>query len=168
MQLNKEEIYKISDDFLKLTKQYKSIQEIEQENYEISCIFFNGSITLPYDILVYAEYGDDFISFNPLEDIGLVQSSYSFHFDSEVFRLLEKNYQILSMTDECHYNIWTMLGEYRNEKVIHKQGFRRYVEYCKNNEITKQYLQENTSYDGVDITSLYHQKMRKINNYKER
>lgn len=169
MNLSKEDFTSMADDFLKTTKQYRAIRESgEEENYEVSCIFLKGSMEHPYDICVYAECGDDFIDFNPLRTAEEVQCSYSFHFDSEVFRLLEKGYWILSMTDERHYDIWVMLGEYKEEKVIHKHGFKRYLEYCKRNGITKQYLQEKTSYDGADITDLYCQKVRRMEDCKER
>lgn len=168
MNLSKEKITIMADDFLKKTKHYREIWESkQQENYEVSCIFLKGNIEHPHDIFVYAEYGDDFIAFNPLMTIEEVLSSYSFHFDSEVFRLLEKDYWILSMTDECHYNIWVMLGEYEEEKVIYKYGFKRYVEYCKRNDITKKYLQEKTFYDGIDITDLYCQKVKSMVNTKK-
>lgn len=160
MQLEKEKISIMAKEFLQSTKQYKEIEEsVEQENYEICCILLKGSVVQPYDILVYAEYEDEVLCFNPLEKEGYVDHSFSFHFDSELFRPLEKGYQILSMTDECHYDVWSMLGEYADEKVLHKQEFKRYLEYCKRNGITKEYLQTKTSYDERDITELYEKKV---------
>ena len=168
MQLNKEKICTMADEFLKSTKQYREIAESgEQENYEVSCILLKGSVVQPYDILVYAEYADEFLCFNPLVKTEYVEHSFSFHFDSELFRPLEKGYQILSMTDERHYDVWVMLGEYEDEKVIYKQGFKRYLEYCQRNGVTKEYLREKTSYAERDITDLYHRKMEMTDNRRE-
>ena len=159
MQRMKEKICTMADEFLKSTKQYREIEESgEPENYEITCVLLKG-ITEPYDIGVYAEYADEFLCFNPLKKDGYIEHSFSFHFDRELFLLLERGYQILDMTDERHYDVWVMLGEYTDEQVIHKQGFKRYLEYCKRNGVTKEYLQAKTSYDGRDIAELYRRKM---------
>lgn len=159
MSWNEEKIRNVAERIMKDTKQYQETEKSDrQENYEISCIFLKGNMEKPGDIVVYAEYADDYLSLYPLDNQW--EASWSLHFDSEVFQVLEKGYQIVSMTDEFHYNLWTMLGEHEDEKVIYKKGFKKYVEYCRQHGITKSYLQEKTSYCDSNIDVLYHKKMR--------
>lgn len=150
-----------SEKLLKETKQYKELEGTGEENYEITCILIKGSPEKPEDVIAYAERADDYLILYPMGKPQKAGQSWGFHFDSEVFFPLEKGYDIIFMTAERHYDIWTMLGEYKEEKVLHGQGFGKYLEYCKENMITTDYLQKETSYFGEDLESLYSQKLKK-------
>ncbi len=154
----KENLIVCSENLLKETKQYKELEG--EENYEITCILIKGSPEKPEDVIAYAEQADDYLILYPLEKSQEVTQSCGFHFDSEVFFPLEKGYDIIFMTAERHHDIWTMLGEYEKEKVLHEQGFVKYLEYCRENMITTDYLQKETSYFGSDLESLYRKKLK--------
>lgn len=157
---DKEKLIDCSEKLLKETKQYKELEGSGEENYEITCILVKGSLEKPEDVIAYAEQADNYLILNPQGNPQEAEQSWGFHFDSEVFSPLEKGYSIIFMTAERHYDIWTMLGEFKEEKVLNKQGFRKYLEYCKENMVTKDYLQKETSYLGVDLETLYRQKVK--------
>lgn len=158
---DREKLIVRSEKSLKETKQYKEREGAGEENYEITCILIKGSPEKPEDVIAYAEQADEYLILYPLEKSQEAERSFGFHFDSEVFFPLEKGYDIIFMTAERHYDIWTMLGEYEEEKVLHGQGFGKYLEYCKENMITTDYLQKETSYFGADLESLYRQKLKR-------
>lgn len=157
---DKEKLIARSEKLLKETKQYKELEGSGEENYEITCILVKGSLERPEDVIAYAEQADNYLTLNPLGKPQEAERSWGLHFDSEVFFPLEKGYSIIFMTAERHYDMWTMLGEFKEEKVLNKQGFRKYVEYCKENMVTKDYLQKETSYFGADLETLYRQKVK--------
>ena len=157
---DKEKLIARSEKLLKETKQYKELEGSGEENYEITCILVKGSLERPEDVIAYAEQADNYLILNPLGKPQEAEQSWGFHFDSEVFFPLEKGYSIIFMTAERHYDMWTMLGEFKEEKVLNKQGFRKYLEYCKENMVTKDYLQKETSYFGADLETLYRQKVK--------
>lgn len=159
MNWNREKLVSFSEDFLKGTEQYKELEGQGEENYEVTCILLKGSPENPEDVIAYAERADQYLMLY-LTD-GFVDSSQGFHFDSEVFCPLEKGYDIIFMTPERHFDMWTMLGEFEDEKVSYKQGFRKYMEYCKGNGITKNYMQKELSYWGESLESLYRQKVKR-------
>ena len=68
---------------------------------------------------------------------------WNYNLDTEIFEYLEKGYEIGFMSDEWHYNIWTILEETDiKEDIDYKTGMQKYLKYCKDNEITKDYLEK--------------------------
>ena len=114
----------------------------EHKDKEINYILYDSN---NYDILVLASNGNDkaieFNSFNKIDD-----SSYKYvpnwNFDSDyhIFEYLEDGKQIAYINDEIHYNLWEYINDFYPDEIPYTDGIQKYLEYCKWNNITEEYL----------------------------
>ena len=75
--------------------------------------------------------------------------------DNLLFEQLGDGYEILSMTDDAHSDVWLYVSEMGRENIWFKRGMRLYFDYCHKNGITKEKLERECSYDGKDIMRYY-------------
>lgn len=72
-----------------------------------------------------------------------------------VLLMLEKGYTVFSMDIHFHYQMWDFIDYYNNEVFEVAKGLNVYLNYCKNNSITKELI-ENETFEMVnDIISVY-------------
>lgn len=121
------------------------------EDYEIQYVLSNkGNIT---DII----FANDpkVISINPKTlKIKELQLEYSV-LDEILLPELEKGKQIEYMTDDAHDYMWYIIEMYYPDDMEYTKGMVKYLEYCKNNNITRQYLDEKCDSNPSDLLELY-------------
>lgn len=67
---------------------------------------------------------------------------WDYSVDGYIFYNLENGYDIVYITDDTHYGIWCEINNYSLEDINYKDGFNKYLNYCKDNNITNEYLDE--------------------------
>lgn len=93
--------------------------------------------------------------------INLKDFSYShmynedFDFDSDIFKELENGKNVVFVSDEENYNIWTNLECMGVDEIKCQDGWQKYLKYCKENGITKEYLDKKFNSNVVDMKLYY-------------
>lgn len=83
-------------------------------------------------------------------------SEWMYSADEYIFEYLEQGYEIKYMTAETHYGLWCEIENKRFEDNIDElDGVQKYLKYCYENEITKEYLDNKVDLDVIDIMKLY-------------
>lgn len=109
--------------------------------------------------------GDKIIGFNPFEDEIDILPEWDFNIDTEIFEELEWNREIIYMSIECHYSIWNEVSSYYPIDIEHIDGMQEYLKYCKQNGISKEYIDEKIQYkipgaNTPDIMKLFKEKIK--------
>jgi len=158
--MSTEKIMRAAERFLKRTKEYMENRDAD-DNYTIDFVLFKGNAFAPEDVIASASCVDFSISLKPLhsEDTS-VTHDWTFNFDDDLFGMLESGYKIAGMTMDCHFCVWHTIGESQRDDIENPKGMQMYLSYCKRNGITAQELKVDTSYDGVDVMTLYEKSSR--------
>lgn len=106
---------------------------------------------------------DEAIEFTPYtkqypEKYGRVPE-WDFNFDYYVFNLLEEGYEVGYMNMETHYNLWNSIHELYPEDIDFKDGVQNYLQYCKDNNITKEKIDKEVNLDTPDIMEFYKEQL---------
>ena len=80
---------------------------------------------------------------------------WDFNFDDYIFYQLEQDLKIGFISDETHYNIWNSLKELYPEDINNKDGVQKYLQFCADNGITKEYLDSANNLDTPDIMKYF-------------
>lgn len=80
---------------------------------------------------------------------------WDYNFDYYIYDLLDKGCEIGYMSDDLHYGLWNSINELYPNDLEFTDGVLKYVDYCKNNNITKDYLDSRFSCDIDDIMPLF-------------
>jgi len=83
-----------------------------------------------------------------------VEKDYSI-LDEILLPEIEKGKQIEFMSDETHDYMWYIIDEYYPDDLENKKGMVKYLEYCKNNNITRKYLDEKFNSNPSNLLELY-------------
>lgn len=59
------------------------------------------------------------------------------------------------MSDECHYGVWQTIDEWYPEEFDNIDGVQKYLKYCKDNGITKEYLDNKIGLNTKDVMQYY-------------
>ena len=142
---------------------------IEHQNKHIDYILFNSKTN---DTYVLASDGyDEAIEFTPYsknESGGYIQvPEWDYNFDYYIYNYLEEGLKIGYMTDNVHYSIWNSINELYPTDIEYKNGVQEYLQYCKDNNITKEYLDIKTGLDTPDVMKYYKEKYVKTFDYWE-
>lgn len=129
------------------------MDSVEHQNKNIDYILFNPkteeTITIASDgveeMIEFAPYTKDEI--NGLSRV----PDWDFNFDGYLFEELQKGYQIGYMSPDVHYSIWNSLNDLYPEDLENKDGIQKYLQYCKDNNITKKYLDKEVKLDTPDV-----------------
>ena len=82
-------------------------------------------------------------------------SEWAYNFDEYLFQELENGYEIGYMSADNHYGVWNSIKELYPEDINYKDGVQWYLQYCVDNGITKEYLDEKTNLDTPDIMKYF-------------
>jgi len=156
MNINNAKIMRDAERFLKRTQEYQEVREMgDDENYDIHYILKKDSKGVLTDVFALAAYDDMGITFHPYAKPPIVRdSSLGFNYEDGLFKLLEEGYEIVSMSMDSHYCIWTALEESQDEEMMYPSGVQTYLAYCKRNGVTHEKLQETVHYDSFDAMTL--------------
>lgn len=146
------------NDYVK--KAYDNISNYLNDNYKdmyIDCILYDEKTHATYTTAT--DGNEKCFSFDPYSkyqpDGYDIIPEWDYNFDYYVYDLLEKGCDIGYMTDEMHYGIWNSINELYPNDIEFTDGVLRYVEYCKNNNITKEYLDSKVDLETPDIMPLF-------------
>ena len=89
-------------------------------------------------------------------DIENYECEYSqkwyYDIDMNIFGHLENEMNIEFITSQFHCLIWEKFESYDFiDDIFHKEGMQKYLKYCKDEEITQEFLQEECDTDLTDI-----------------
>ena len=131
-----------------LEKEKLRIEEIlksdeKHQNKKIDYILYDKE-TQETNILASDSYGEEAIEFTPQtkdskEGYWNVPE-WDYNFDYYIYNLLEENWEIGYISSEVHYSIWNSIYELYPRDIDYKEGIQKYLRYCKENNITKEYL----------------------------
>lgn len=128
-------------------------ENTDKKNMNIDLILYDEKTKATYTIA--SDGYDKCIEFTPYTDYSEngydVVPEWDFNFDYYVYDLLEQGCEIGYITDELHYNIWNSLYELYPDDIDCKDGALKYIEYCKKNNITKEYIDSKTGLDTPNI-----------------
>lgn len=172
MAWSKEKLLRLSERVLKRTDFYLQKRELAddpQDNFKTEYVLVKGRIDAPEKVIAYASDNETMILFHPLEERASSKAFYdwSFDFESDLFKYLEQDYQLIGMSPDCHVAVWHFISEYHQDEIEHLLGMQMYLEYCKRNHVTKGLLQQRCEYNGVDVMTLYHINVPKTKDPKD-
>ena len=157
VEIEKNEIEKIKDDVENLLK-----KNPKHKDKHIDYILINSKNKKPY---IIASNGDDEITEITLKTlyfkieydryITMDIPTWDYNLNDYLYKNLEEDYkEIAYVSDESHYNIWCNIAELYPNDIEFKRGMHAYLDYCKNNRITKQYIDEKVGLQTPDIMRL--------------
>ena len=128
-------------------------EDIEHKNKRIDYILVNEE---KEEYIVIASDGlDEMIEFAPYTKE--LPNNYSnvpewdYNFDTYLFEHLENGFEISFMEDEVHYGIWQAIEELYPSDMQFLNGFQKYLNYCYQNNISKEYLEKKLEFNYSDI-----------------
>lgn len=135
-------------------------EDMELQNMQIDFILVNlktnETITLASDgqeeMIQFAPYTT---KENGYENGYMIIPDWDFNFDTYLFEELQKGYDIGYMNDKCHYGVWQNIEEWYPEEFENIDGIQKYLKYCKDNEITKEYLDNKMGLNTKDVMQYY-------------
>ena len=132
-------------------------EDAELQNMQIDLILVNPQTN---ETITLASDGQEkMIQFAPKEngyENGYMNvPEWDFNFDSYLFEELQKGYEVGYMSDECHYGVWQTIDEWYPEEFDNIDGVQKYLKYCKDNGITKEYLDNKIGLNTKDVMQYY-------------
>lgn len=139
-------------------------EDMENQNKIIDYILYSKDKD---DMYIVASDGiEEMLEFNPY---GINENKnnffqvpeWDFNFDDYIFSHLQDGYDISFMRDEVHYGIWNGLNDLYPEDINFKKGVQKYLKYCKENNITKQYIDEKVRLGTPDVMKYLDENIKK-------
>lgn len=145
------------------------MDSIEHQDKKIDYILYNSKID---ETITVASNGlDEMIEFSPyskeLQNGFTNVAEWDYNFDEYIFKELQKGYEVKYMTPEVHYNIWNTLKDLYPEDINNIDGVQVYLNYCKDNKITKEFIDKEMKLDTPDIMVLLGTEPMKAGEYIE-
>lgn len=166
MNINKEKMWRSAERALKRTKRYQDYREFGQkENYELVYVLTKGKYPRGNDVIAVAGYDEEAIQFYPFgnrKEFDL----WGFNFECDLFECLQEGYELAGMSMECHVNVWYTIEESHECGIEYEKGMQKYLGYCKRNGITKERLEKEADYKGLDAMTLYDPKADRAKSHK--
>ena len=138
----------------KVNKYIKDDKDLVDNSIDI--IFYNKKTkdyyinVSNYDDMGYFTYKDNELSeYNHIFD-------WSYSIDENIFYFLEEGYDIEYITDDVHKGIWFELDTLCIEDIQYQKGFKRYLDFCKEHNITNETLDEKVG--GNPTPNIYESK----------
>lgn len=154
MSLNKAKMMRYTERVMKRLEVYQENKEMD-ENYELYYLLVKKGNDKK--AIAYAVNGDEAISFNPFSEnhdhsVKKYDATLLFN-DNSLFNHLEERYQLIGMSLDAHFCVWTNLVESKMETNF-PNGMKEYMQFCRRDGMTKEKLNE-IGYDGADVLSAY-------------
>ncbi len=142
---------------------YKATQNIlrgsEEHKYKnIDCIFENkAEIT---DSFAIATNYDEVVIVNPFTGEITPSAEWQFNADEDIFGKLDEN-NIAYISMKAHHGIWSYIEDVKPEEIQNKVGMQKYLKYCKDNNITKDRIEEETHLSTLSDVMKYYKPLDK-------
>ena len=134
-------------------------EELNEKENKVQYVLLNDDDSI-YEVICYGSFEMYRIDPNTNEIIEIPDWAYT-GVDNEIFELLMNGKKIGYMTMESHYNIWNEIDELYPYDIYNKNGLELYLDYCKDNNITKDTIDEELESDVPDIMKYYKQDMER-------
>ena len=160
-----EKLLRAAERYLKRTEAYQDNRELDmppEENYQVDYLCIKGSRDAPEDVLAYASCIDEMLCFHPMQEDSrpIHMTDWQYGLDDDLFAHLENSYTLAYMSWETHGYVWEELSEYPNS-FQHAAGMQSYLEFCRRGSVTRERLEKECGYDGVDVMPLYNRQAAK-------
>jgi len=145
----------LNEDIKKLKEDIEQflMEDMEHQNKHIDYILVDPETRATY--VLASDGNEEAIEFTPYtkDYKGGYQNvpEWDYNFDYYIYNYLEEGKQIAYMTDDFHYSIWNSIHELYPTDIDYKDGVQNYLQYCADNGITKEYLDDKTGFDTPDI-----------------
>lgn len=142
---------------------YKATQNIlrgsEEHKYKnIDCIFENkAEIT---DSFAIATNYDEVVIVNSFTGEITPSAEWQFNADEDIFGKLDEN-NIAYISMKAHHGIWSYIEDVKPEEIQNKVGMQKYLKYCKDNNITKDRIDEETHLSTLSDVMKYYKPLDK-------
>ena len=84
-----------------------------------------------------------------------------------MFECLQEGYELAGMSMESHAVVWDFIDKC-HEDIESEKGMQKYLGYCKRNGITRERLEKEGNYSGIDVMVLYDPKANRTKKHKDR
>lgn len=133
------------------------MEDMENQNKNIDFILVNPKTN---EIQVLASDGmEEIILFSPytkeLKNEYMNIPEWDFNFDEYFFKELQKGYDVGFVSDDTHYGLWNTIIDLYPEDIENLQGVQKYLQYCKDNNITAEYLNDSMKMNIKDAMKYY-------------
>lgn len=134
----------------------------EHKDKEIDCILLNYKTG---DIYATAINYDEILEFR--SNIKKLSIDYYeiiealFNNDDDFFGRLEDGYHIEYISMDSNYGLWNVIDELYPTDINNKLGVQKYLQYCKNNNITKEIIDDAIKGETPDIMHYYQDPLEK-------
>jgi hypothetical protein len=133
------------------------MEDMENQNKVIDFILYNPETK---ETQVLASDGlEDIILFAPFtkeQENGYMKvPEWDFNFDEYFFKELQNGYEIGFINDDSNYGLWNTINDLYPEDINNKDGVQKYLQYCKDNNITRDYLDNVMKMSVPDIMQHY-------------
>ena len=128
-----------------IDKVENAIKKEEDYNYydemKVNYIMIDNEDSSQSYAVVELDY-DNLVRVN-LENMEMYDiAEYAYTIDNDIFGDLESGKKIAYMSLDVHYNIWQDVHYYYPEDIEHKNGLKNYLQYCKDNHIDMNLLND--------------------------
>lgn len=102
----------------------------------------------------------EIIQVNPVtNEINFIHD-WDFGIDKDIFGEL-KDYNIAFISMTTHHGIWQFIESHYPESIDNKEGMQRYLKYCKDHEITKEKIEEESKLGKLTDVMKYYKPLDK-------
>ena len=108
---------------------------------EVDCIFEN-KLEITDSYAVATDY-DEVVIVNPFTGEITPSAEWQFNADEDIFGNLETN-NLAYVSMKAHHGIWSYIEDVKPEEIQNKEGMQKYLKFCKDNNITKESIEEAT------------------------
>lgn len=131
------------------------MEDMEHQDKQIEFILYNPENKDTYVIagdglekmILFAPYTKD------LENGYANVPEWDYNFDEYFFKELQNGYEIGFISDDTQYALWNIISElYPSNEFENSDGVKKYLQYCKDNNITQDYFK---NYEVPDIMKYY-------------
>lgn len=156
MTVNREKIWRAANRALKREEFYQENREWgETDNYELMYVLAKGKHPNPDQIIAVAGMQCICYQFYPYTRDEPCEL-WGFNYERDLFKLLESGYEIVGMSMDCHFDVWSTIEAWQDE-IETEKGMQKYLKYCRQNRITKEKIETETGLSGMmDVMTLYH------------
>jgi len=124
----------------------------EYEGYELKYILVNNQDYRKTEAVFSDQAMQEGIILYIFDNEKIVKiPEWNFNYDEYIYEKLAKGYEIGTMNDDIHYSIWNDISQNYPHNIDNIDGVKKYIEFCKERGITKEYLDSKFGFDTPNI-----------------
>ena len=127
----------------------KMLDEIEMYNMNIEIVLVDKDNVENSKVIAMREDGEGGNVLLPYQKDFKDALDWDYSFDEYLFKDLEDGMKLVYMTDVTHLAVWDEIEKLYPEDIEHNKGMQKYLKYCKENGVTKEYIEEKTNQKNI-------------------